>query len=474
MGESDFLRRVSSVTFLLILFSVIVAFHTEAYSKQKRVSDVWVVYQGRDQFKLGAAKQIPLSELVKIRAYEVVDRLPIVRLINLKTTDTTNLVVTFEPGVAGWSASLPRLDPNTPATIQIDRFLELNVEDKSESRNFVIQALTKIRKEENKGELYGISDNSVFLEGVAKLLRSEYQQDLKLSQFVVLSAAGDPEGSILEALIKELTSRKSLEVFNAISNYDQALFNLSFILDKIIDEEKLSSGAITTKMKIVIEFLKEIPVELRDKKKDFRNIHFNKLMLEKPDLIPLDDTIVNALTKVLRFSNEKELITKGQLDELLEDVEVLHNSIDKEVQKIFDRLKVLHTKTYTFSSSQTPLIFADIARLGTIDFVGAYIPGMSQTRGMLTLSFFPGGPKSRTPLANAPQWAPTIGYSVTGGEEEDPSLVLIGITVRFNRTVNVVLGAVTDANNTKIWYGTVGITGDLTSIPFLKDLFTVQ
>ena len=61
-----------------------------------------------------------------------------------------------------------------------------------------------------------------------------------------------------------------------------------------------------------------------------------------------------------------------------------------------------------------------------------------------------------------------------GGSKDDTPLFLGGLAIRSDRLISYSIGVVSNVEEKGPWYFFVGIAGDLTGIPFLKDFFVAE
>lgn len=469
--------------------------------------DTWVVYQGKRLFKLCEAKQIPVSQIARLEGPMTSDRPPQISVLSPESGKPEELEVTVAPDGKRWSAPLPKFEPKAKTEISITSFVRLSREQEARLEQLIIRFLMTTAEGWKSGTFEYVPPGELPDE-IASYVRRSVPDDTAFDSFKYVS---DNPVDLVEALAANFSSKEDNNLTRANSlnirekavrqlldflyqEYTMTAFRCNDSADSLTEglRQALSSSDVTLVEQFRTQLLPglDISVAQSDDFAGFDGAVVNELLYavlgKNPGLFPLPSDQLGALRKVIDYAETgyckrvkgdsvhyEPLLSNGLAVTLREALVVLSRPLLNDFPVLKAKVAAIQRRTFVVTPSSMPLLFADLARYGTIDASEALVPGRDEFRTFFTFSFFPTGPESRTPTKDDVQWSPTIGYSVSGNEG-DQEMIYFGVTLRFNRTVNLSFGASSRVEDTKVWYGTLGVTGDLTVLPFLKGLLVTE
>jgi hypothetical protein len=454
------MQRPFSVIALIVLVSGIVR-------AQLRDTEpgIWVVYGGKDQFRLAEARRIPAGEMVSIRGYPLPAQLPEVWLRDPESGKREVLEIIAEPANNSWTANVPALKPNTRTEIIVGQYLPLTAPEKEKVERTLEEMLLVFFDGWNAGHIPPEEDAAKMGQAIEEHLAASFPPDQTLAEYVRVENGKPQSGTLGGELIRLIGTQgaNDLTLRNFVSEQLQALRNLN---TNLVGKHLASASLPPTAKKRLEDSWKQFPAVLFAKPVEAM-VWMKEVLRQRPALLPISGETAAALGDLIVVANADT--------NLREDVKTLQTPLKEKFPQLFSSLRRLEATTYSTQTIAFPFLSADLLRYGTVDFVQGYVTGIKEARGFLLFSFFPTGPQERTPNGVvAGRVAAAIGYSVTGGEENGEAFYLVGLCWRNNRYVSMTAGGVVRTKGGGPWFGFFGVAADLTAIPFLKDLFTVR
>jgi hypothetical protein len=427
-------------------------------------SGIWVVYGGKDQFRLEEARRIPAGEMVSIRGYPLPKMLPQVWLRQPDSDKREALEVTAEPANDSWIADVPTLKPNSRTDIIIRQFRLLIPAETEAVKRTLEKMLLSLSAGVHTGSIPADADAIEMGRAIERYLMEQFPPDKTLAEYIRIENGEPVPGTLGEALIRLIGTQgvADLTLRNLVPSYHSALRHLNDVV-----RGQLSSVSLPPQtQEIIADFWKRLPEGLFAPKAEVAAIWMKDVLNQEPPLLPIPSAVSAALG---------ELITVANQGSLRENIKTLDTPLEEKFPNLFSSVRRIESVTYSAQTTSFPFLSADVLRYGTVDFVQGYVTGIKEPRGFLILSFFPTGPQERTPNGVlGGRVAIALGHSVTGGGEKADDFFLVGLSLRNNRYISMTAGGVTSTQGSKPWYGFIGIAGDLTAVPFLNNLFTTQ
>ena len=453
------------------LLACLIALQANSLEAQEK-KGLFVVYGGKEQFRLEKAQRIPTGSMVSIRGYPLPKQVPRVWLRNAKLEKREELEVVIEPENGSWTASLPSLPPNSETEITIQQFHSLTSEGTSEVRSVLLRMLFGLSAGIRSGHLLEDADAVKMGEAIEKYLEERFPPESTLSQYVRLINGKPDRITLGEELIRMVGRHGATnkELRNLLAEYLDALGIFNGLIRGHLSDAPLPEG------KALIQgFWQELPEGLFDANDAIRPVWLKDALGKNPHLLPISHELATALgnfVSAASIPDSHRSLARGHITKLSTPLEVKFASL-------FNDLRRIESITFSPATVNHPVFISDLLRYGNIDFVqGLVFSGNSgdrlkEVRGFLTFSFFPLGPQERTPDGDSGRFALSLGYSVTGGGDQLEDLYLAGITIRMNRFFSFTPAYVLPSDGTKGNFF-IGIAGDLSSLPFLGDLLTKQ
>jgi hypothetical protein len=442
--------------------------------------EVWVIYQGKEQFRLEEAKTVPFARLASLRGYGPFAKPADVWIHDPETGELIELPVEEEPSRAYWTAMLPKLPAKSETQITIRQYFPVDESRFEELEKQVFRVLLAIDDGFIEGRIPPTAPVADMRLRIGAYLRERFTADTAVSKYLVAR----PDGSsilFLDTLISHIlvdfghNDHIDLAgIVNEIANgYRHVVQQLR---DVDSDRSRAVKFAEPEAYARVQKFARDhaaLDVGLTESRAALgREIQSGNCP------IPLDYELRRDLVKFFEIAYSDRPAVVENLKRAINTT--LSQDMKEKLKEGFDILMELRQDAYSFSSADLPFVTADMLRYGTVDFVTAYMGGdYRQSRGFLTFSFSPIGLSPRTPPplpedAVSNRLHLTLGYSVTGGDESDPSVILLGVSVRLSRLASVVVGYAAPDDDFDGGALAFGLAGDVTVIPLLENFFTTK
>jgi hypothetical protein len=441
-------------------------------------SGVFIAYGGADRYKLGEARRIPPGELVSLHGKPRPLRLPIVTIRRADAASSESVPVALDDQGCGWVASLPSTSANAKSEIRVIQYespsqTELRLID-STFRLMLGQFIQGLAT----GEVRTRATPAEFTQSGRDYLKRYFNPDSILTGYVLFRADQPVSGALGGQLIDLITSSSDFGIPDAFRSYREALQQLREVLTNTATIATLSLDR-----RVLVEGLLD-RLGRQDFFADARTAdrRVAEILNEPAGVIPISALRAEALSDLVGRVYSGTDGNTGQLrDAALARVQLLATPLASLLPDLYAAMFAVRDQAYELTTINGPMWMGDLQRFGTIDFVTGQVFGnavdgaSSRNRGFLTLSFFPGGPQSRTPgdvSEEEGRMALMLGYSVTGSSAADTTEYLVGgVTLRTNRYFSINAGLVSPQSGGKFRCCFVGLAGDLTALPFLNDLF---
>ncbi len=453
---------------LLAVFPLLAAAPVASHAQQAcppRAPEVWVTIDGREQYRLADGRRLPPGQLAALHGYPRGDLLPDVWLRRSDQGEPIKLNVVDGANRCSWSVPLPALPPLIQAELTVTSYRGLTKAERAVVRTTFIEMLGTLARGFTTGEIVLGVSMSAYRQSVERYLTERFPPASTLPGLALVDRQQPRDRTLGEQLIAILADADTLSIVNTLTDYGKAL---NFVLDRRVVNDTTLPGLDSVKRRGVDELLEAIgPAFLQVAAG--RRERVAALMQRDPPLVPLPGPTLAALRALWTGSP-----LRPQAEEQLR---LLATPVEERLRDLFAAMAAATSVSYNVSSTSDAFRIGDLRRYGTIDFVTGRITGGSgSTRGFVTLSFFPGDPQPRTPESalrplEGGRYALTIGYSVTGGEKDSVQYLLAGLTVRMNRYLSLTAAVVAPEHGGKVACCFAGLAGDLTAVPFLKDLF---
>ena len=437
----------------------------------KNEGGVWVVYDGKDQYKLSESRRIPAGASVSLRGYPFPEVTPRVTIRDPESGATHVLEVLPVSACDSWITMVPAIPPNSKTEIIISDYKVIGEEDKLRLQETLYNMLLLFSEAAAEDVLTQRSSAFRRSQEIESLLVEEFPPESTLSDIVVIENRAATQKTAGARLIEAVTASR-LEVRNLLSTYVDGLETLNDLINLERDSSSLSSED----AEIIRSYLALVPEGLLDDRNsgEFRNNLLPELI--NGQMFPPPQKLRDAINA---FADIVESASSGEEEEdQISDAEVIRRlglPLEERLPHLFSELRRIQATSYTPSLLPFSFSSADLLRYGNVDFVEGYVFGLKEPRSMLMFTFFPFEPQERTPTSDMKSVAAlSIGYSVAGGDEGAPNLFLGGITFRMNRYFSFTAGGVIPESGGGPVRGFVGFAADLTAIPFLDDLFAVK
>ncbi len=426
-------------------------------------SSIKLTVDGKELYSLSDAKRIPYGKSVSLTGDIVNNLLPTITLTNIKTAEETKLEVIKSDGGKTWNAYLPQLEPKTQIRLVIHNYESLTEEEQSKVAYVFREMLftASIQAVNLNPEKYNALQ---FNEKLTSILKAEFKPDTLLPNYTI-PGSDKSNNSIGENLVELVVSIDR----DKINFYDSRISAVSNLVQIFNSAEKKT-------LTLPAEYLNQINSfknKLKENKLFTSSTNTIRLWLKdayngEENFLPIDIKTKNALLAYV-----KEVTTTP---EALKSVETLSLSLEEIYPAVFASIKKIREESFTTETYILPFDVGDLERYGTVDYIQGYIPPLKQTKGFLVFSFYPEGPASRTPeaLDELSSWTISLGYGVTGNDDDNEDSYLVGVSHRMNRLLSITGGVVTSNKRKGKWFGFIGITGDLSNLPFLNNIFTTE
>lgn len=423
-------------------------------------SNIQIAIDGKVQYSLADAKRIPFGKSVSLTGDIINNLLPKITLTNVKTGEEIELKVIKTDGNKKWNAFLPQLEPKTPIRLVIHNYEGLTEDEKENVESVFRDMLFAAGIEASNLDTLNALE---FNQRITKSLQKQFEPDTIFNGYTIPTATKSYEslGKNFVDLIASINKGK-----------------LNFYKDR------------TAIISDLVEFLnlkKDIDVKLPGEQLTLINNFKNNLQennLYTENIAEIEIWLKSAYSGKNKFlpidsQTKQALLTYNKLvgyEQTAKDIETLSTSLADTFPELFDSIKKIKEESFTTETYILPFDIGDLERYGTVDFVQGYIPPLKQTKGFLVFSFYPEGPASRTPeeIDKLSSWTISVGYGVTGNEEDNEDAYMVGISHRMNRLLSITGGLVTSNQRKGKWFGFIGITGDLSNLPFLNNIFTTD
>lgn len=459
MSKTNFLLKGNIVSFLIL-------FNVTSAKVQTSQDSIWVAYDGKEQFLLKEAKRIPTGKLVTIIGKPIPKVLPRVFILNNESGKRVELEVTANRDKNAWVAGVPKLKPKTETKIIIDQFRPLRKEEVDYVKTVFEKLLLDVYSFSS-----AIPENALASEistAIKNNLSNLNDPDTTLSQFSLLKdgkSTGKTLGSELIDLISDEVDR---QILNQPNDWLNAINALKEIFTDVDESIEIPDNGIQR----IKSYSSRIDVHLLSDNNDIRKMWIKKLVDPAARLVPMEMKTAGALKNYIKI---KYSANEGLKSRLLEQVNILETPLEETYRKVFQAMRQIVRNSYSPEILDLPFFVSDLLRYGTVDFAQGYVATrLKEPRGFLIFSFYPSGPQERTPQDALSIWTISLGYSVTGGGEDSDNLFLAGATFRTTRFLSITIAGVTATEGKKNWNLFLGVSGDLTTIPFLDNLFTIQ
>jgi hypothetical protein len=447
----------------LIAILVLVLLLSGPASSQSTEDSIWVAYDGEEKFLLKKAERIPTGKFVTLIGRPLPKVLPHVFMLNVKSGKKEALEVMANTEKNVWVAFVPTLEPKIETQLIVHQFKPLDEDEVQHVKNILEDMLFSVYAV--AADIPERASTDEMSTTIRTHLSRLYDPDTTLSQYILLKN-GQPTantlGSELIELMSEKTDRKMLNQPNTWLDAINALNGEIFTqIDETVD---IPDNGIQ-RMK---SYSSRVDSHLVSRDSKIRKMWIKKLVDPDARLVPMEGPVATAFRN---YINVRYTSTPGLRERLLAQVEILQTPLEQTFRSIFQSMRRIVSNSYSAQTLSFLFASSDLLRYGTVDFTQGYVTGLKKPRGFLVFSFYPSGPEERTPTDGRSHLAISVGYSVTGG---DDAFFLAGMTLRVNRLLSVTGGRVTPTKGGRRWYGFWGVAGDVTVIPFLKDLFTIQ
>ena len=432
----------------------------------------WIVYQNKEQFRLEEARRIPVGATASIRGYPLDKEIPHVFIRRPDSGTLQKLEVLAEPQNDSWIAPLPKLEPKVKTEVIVKRFRSLNHHDKKQIRGLIVRMLFTIYEGSSAGKIRSDTVAIRFAEIVENYLRDHLPPDKTFASYAIVTNAAVAGEDLREELISRFGTyfMSDLGKINVLADYLDAIGELHKEVIKHLGSATLPPDHLNE----IRSFWKPLPSALFAPAAIERISALNHALTDSILVLPIESSVAAAHKAFINNMFESSTIVETRKKRLLGSVDNLGKDLEELFPDLFLELRRVEARTFSAETITLPFGMGDLERYGTADFVTGYIPGLGQPRGFLTFSFFPGGPEPRTPDGASGRYALALGYSVVGGSKDDTPLFLGGLAIRSDRLISYTIGVVSNVEEKGPWYFFVGIAGDLTGIPFLKDFFVAE
>ena len=473
---------LSQVLQVVLLATVLVAIVSTAHAAEQ--GQIWVVYQGEEQFELKEARSVPFAQLANLRGYGPFARPADVWIRNTESGELEDLTVQAEPDGRYWTAVLPKLPAKSKTEITVRQYLTIEEGALLELEKQVYRMLYSIDGAIEEGLIPAKASVTEMKVNTGMYLRDEFSSDPAINKYMI-NGPGNADVLFLDSLISRVYTDSTEQDYRGLTHF----------IDDIANGYRMVVATLFEFVPIKADSITPVPPDVYSRVQAFAIAHAsvgdsslsvsraNILMeiLTDSSPLPLDKDLRRDLDIVFQNHFHWSPDNLSEYDEFVN--QVLTRDIKEEYKNIFDLVFEVHQNTFTFSSVNFPFVTSDMLRYGTVDFVTAYIGGpYRQSRGFATFTFSPLGPTLRTP---PPKEEPTetrarnrmllsIGYSVAGGEDDDPNFILVGTSFRLSRIASLTIGYAAPDNDFGKGAWSFGVAGDLTVLPLLQDMFTTE
>ncbi|MBI3792230.1 MAG: hypothetical protein HY275_15305 [Gemmatimonadetes bacterium] len=433
---------------------------TRSRAECEAAAGIWVVYGGKAQYRLEQKGQIPAGNLVSLLVTPAGELAPVVTLRTAKDPTATDVAVV--KGDCGWTAQLPTLAPLVAVEVRVQLRSKLTKAGSDSIRQLFDRMLQAQYKAWEEGRLRRGSLAQFALDSRRELGQA-FPPATTLPRYQLTSQASTrPVVAELSDLLADGKARNS---FLGIEGVARALPALKGALALAIT--KKPAAPMLAKLQAVERALSDAgPV---DRPEDRSHVALTLMQLDRRP-IPLEADVLAALRNAVAGTPDTSRIDALSADSLALPSAALADLFTRDLASVEER-------SFTPTTAIGGGIVDDLARYGTVEYVqGQTFSTSESVRGLLAVSFYPSGPEPRTPTqaeGAPPQLALALGYSVTGGGSDTTQFYYGGLALRVNRALAVHFGWVAPRSGGGLRCCFLGLAGDLSVLPFLKNIFVL-